>query len=54
MSVEPIENVTNARALLEDFHREYPDKPGPQSKMTRNIVVLKGGDSVMIWQDSNP
>ena len=26
---EPIENVTNARALLEDFHRQYPDKPGP-------------------------
>ena len=24
---EPIENVTNARALLEDFHRQYPDKP---------------------------
>ena len=26
---EPIENVTNARALLEDFHRRYPEKPGP-------------------------
>ena len=26
---EPIENVTNFRALLEDFHRQYLDKPGP-------------------------
>ena len=27
---EPVENVANARALLEDFHRQYPDKPCPQ------------------------
>ena len=26
---EPIENVVNARALLENFHRQFPDKPGP-------------------------
>ena len=26
---ELIENVTNARALLEVSHRKYPDKPGP-------------------------
>ena len=32
---EPIENVTNARTLLEAFHRQYPHKPGPQSKTTR-------------------
>ena len=39
---EPIENVTNARALLEDFHRWYPDKPGPQSKTTRGTVLRWG------------
>ena len=38
---EPIENVTNARALLEDFHRQYPDKPG-QTKTTRDTRRLKG------------
>ena len=25
---EQVENVTNACALLEDFHRQYPDKTG--------------------------
>ena len=40
---EPIENMTNARALLQDFHRQYPDKLGPQSKMTLTLVILKGG-----------
>ena len=39
---EPIENVNNARALLDDFHRQYPDKPGPQSKTTRNTRRFKG------------
>ena len=40
---EPIENVTNARALLDDFHRQYPDKPGPQSKTTRGTRRFKRG-----------
>ena len=40
---EPIENVTNARALLEDFRRQYPDKLGPQSKTTRDTPRFKGG-----------
>ena len=40
---EPIENVTNAHALLEDFHRKYPDKPGPQLKTTRDTRLFKGG-----------
>ena len=40
---EPVENVTNARPLLEDFHRQYPDKPGPQYKMTRDTRRFKGG-----------
>ena len=54
---EPIENVTNAHALLEDFHRQYPDKSGPQSKTSSisrqnrvlnpkrlvTLAVLKGG-----------
>ena len=40
---EPIENVANARALLDDFHRQYPDKPGPQSKTTRDTRRFKGG-----------
>ena len=40
---EPVENVANARALLEDFHRQYPDKPGPQSKKTHKTCRSKGG-----------
>ena len=40
---EPIENVTNARALLEDFYRQYPEKPGPQSKTTCDTRRFKGG-----------
>ena len=40
---EPVENVTNALALLEDFHRQYPDKPGPQSKTTCDTRRFKGG-----------
>ena len=36
-------NVTYTRALLEDFHRQYPDKRGPQSKMTRDTRRFKGG-----------
>ena len=43
---EPVENVANARALLEDFHLQYPDKPGPQSKTTHNthpdIATISG------------
>jgi hypothetical protein len=48
---EPFENVTNARALLDEFHRRHPDKPGPHSKPTRDR-----GDGVMnrASQDSNP
>ena len=38
---EPIENVTNARAFLEDFHSQYPDKLGPQSKTTRDTHRFK-------------
>ena len=40
---EPVENVINARALIEDFHRQYPEKPSPPSKTTRNTRRLKGG-----------
>ena len=40
---EPIENVTNARALPEDFHHQYPDKPSPQSKTTRDTRRFKRG-----------
>ena len=33
---EPAENVANAPQLLEEFHRTYPNKPGPSSRvMTR-------------------
>ena len=39
---EPVKNVTNARALIEDFHRQYPDKPGPQSKTTCKTRRLEG------------
>jgi hypothetical protein len=41
-SWEPIENVTNARALLNAFHRQYPHKPGPRSKTTRDTCCFKG------------
>ena len=40
---EPIENVTNAHAFLEDFHRQHLDKPGPQYKTTRDTLRFKGG-----------
>ena len=40
---EPIENVTNAHVLLEDFHHQYPDKQGPQSKTTRDTRRIRGG-----------
>ena len=40
---EPRENVTNTSALLEDFHRQYPEKPGPQSKTTRDTRRFEGG-----------
>ena len=39
---EPIEHVANAQDLV-DFHRQYPDKPGPQSASTRSTRRLKGG-----------
>jgi hypothetical protein len=29
---EPAENVANAPQLLEEFHRTYPNKPGPSSR----------------------
>ena len=41
-SWEPLENVTNARALLDDFHHQYPNKPGPQSKTTCGTRRFKG------------
>ena len=50
---EPVEHVANAQDLLADFHRHYPDKPGPHSAFNRYRRRLKGGDSVMKWQNSN-
>jgi hypothetical protein len=37
---EPVENVANAQDLLADFHRKYPDKPGPQLAPTRSTRRL--------------
>ena len=33
---ELTENVSNARALLEEFHQQYPSKPCPQRRTTHN------------------
>ena len=40
---EPVTNLANDQALLDDFHRQYPDKPGPESKTTRDTRCFKGG-----------
>jgi hypothetical protein len=39
---EPAENVANAPQLLEEFHRAYPNKPGPSSWNSS----LKEGDRI--------
>ena len=40
---ELVENVAHARPLLEDFPRQYPDKPGLESKVNRTTRRSKGG-----------
>ena len=40
---ELVTNLANVQALLDDFHRQYPDKTTPQSKTTRNTSRLKRG-----------
>ena len=37
---EPVEHVANAQDLLAEFHRKYPDKPGPTSAPTRSTRRL--------------
>ena len=50
---EPMLKLANAEALLDGFHRQYPDKPGPKSKTTRNTRRIKGG-IVWLQNDLNP
>ena len=39
---EPVTNLANAQALLDDFHHQYLDKLVPQSKKTHDTRRLKG------------
>ena len=40
---ERVENVANARALVEEFHQQYLEKPGSQPMTTRNTRHSKDG-----------
>jgi hypothetical protein len=44
---EPINNVCNARALIDDFHCRYPNKPRPRLSMTPSTRRFRRRDSVM-------
>ena len=43
---EPVNNVSNAQALVKDFHRRYPHKLGP-TFLTASTRCSRRGDSVM-------
>ena len=44
---EPVDNVCNAQALIDDFHHHYPHKPGPTLLITPSTRRFKRRDSVM-------
>ena len=44
---EPVNNVSNAQALVDDFHRRYPNKPGPTLLTPTSTRRSRRGDSVM-------
>ena len=43
---EPVDNVCNAQALIDDFHQRYPNKPGPTLLTTPSSRRSKRRDSV--------
>ena len=45
---EPINNVSNAQALVDDFHHRYPNKSGPTLLTPISTRRSRRGDSVMI------
>ena len=44
---ERVDNVCNAHALIDDFHRPYPNKPCPTLLTTPSTCRFKRRDSVM-------
>ena len=44
---EPVNNVSNAQALVQYFHRRYPNKPGPIFLTMTSTRRSRRGDSVM-------
>ena len=44
---EPVNNVGNAQALVDDFHHRYPNGPGPTLLTPTSTRHSRKGDNVM-------